>query len=278
VPIPWQFNHVIIHLPDFGVWSNPADHSAPFGVLDRELAGKTVALLTEAGGHAVLPQSRPEDFRYETKAELRLERNGTIRGFGTTTATAAEGVSLQHRVNTYDSTKAMVEAVLAANGEGGSGSLGINEESGTGGFLASTQWFSPGVVPLDGPDASFVFPLGFDLKGLQSFRELLSPDGVRKTPLFIGAAHRVWDTNLSLPRGYIVTRAPQNVEFRNAVGSYTAVYTRTRTGLNARRELTVDRNVYAADQYEDVQDLVRRALADTRSIVGIEAQGAGGGE
>ena len=263
VPIPWQFNHAIIHLPDYDLYANPTDPYATFGMLDRHLAGKTVVLVNEAGGHAVLPPSRPEDYRYERTSTLWLGVNGTISG--TARMEAGPGLAGYLRRDWEDA-----ETILMARNEGGSASLDRPDRYDlAGSFLARANWSSPHLVPMTGAEVDFLLPGGVDLARMDPARNLLSPNRSRRSPLFVGAADYTWETELRFPSGYVLRRKPDDVEFRNAAGSYSASYVATSQGLTVRRQLVVAKDVFPPEEYPSAEALLVHALDDARAIIGL---------
>jgi transglutaminase-like putative cysteine protease len=74
---PFEFNHVLVYLPDYDLYLNPTDPYAPFGSLDRTLSGKRVVIATATGRVARTPASTPADYRYAMVSRLAVDADGT---------------------------------------------------------------------------------------------------------------------------------------------------------------------------------------------------------
>lgn len=275
VPIPWQFNHVIIHLPDGDIYSNPTDSYAGFGMLDRSLAGKTVVLVNPAGGHAVLPASRPADYRYDRTTSLTVAPNGTV--YATASMAAGPGLAgeLRRSVAEMSDPSDLVDRILASRSEGGTGTLDVTDPHDLDvPFTAKAKWASPHLLPMEGPDAYFAIPGGFDFGRIDDARILISPMGYRRTPLNVGVSDYNWQTDVTLPDGYTVIRMPANVDFSNAAGAYSGAYSRTVKGLSVTRHLRIDQDVFTPHDYHGFETLIVHGLDDLHGIVGIAKSAA----
>jgi transglutaminase-like putative cysteine protease len=89
LPIP-LFNHVMLYLPEFGVYTDPTASNASFAVLPASSYDKPVLHISAAGGRpGRTPPMRPEDHVSMTSTTASIGADGTIKG---TTRQSATGV------------------------------------------------------------------------------------------------------------------------------------------------------------------------------------------
>ncbi len=80
LPVPF-FNHVIVHIPELGIYDDPTAASANFGVLADVAYDKPVLLLTSAGGRlARTPAMKPDGHRLMVKTLAQVGPDGTVQG------------------------------------------------------------------------------------------------------------------------------------------------------------------------------------------------------
>jgi transglutaminase-like putative cysteine protease len=123
LPIP-SFNHVMLYLPEFDVYTDPTSSHASFAVLPWSSYDKPVLHISAAGGRpARTPPMRPEDHVATVSTTASISADGTIRGTTRQTstgafATAARGVATQIQAQGRER---YAEAVLRNLGHPGKG-------------------------------------------------------------------------------------------------------------------------------------------------------------
>ncbi len=270
-----QFNHVIVYLPDYKAFANPTNPYARFDSLDRLLANKTVVLATETGAVMKTPPQRPADNRYSMTSRILIAEDGTISGEATVIPSANLEAAARSAITQQSSPRDIAERVLANTPEGGFGSFETSDPRDLSGpFEMHATWHSPRGVTFDGREAYMTVPVGPDLGPPTRLRGLLSDDGPRRHPLLTSAGESVWVSTLVLPTGLTVARLPHDVTFANPVGHYTARYQRLGNEVKVTRRLTIARGLFAATEYEDVQQLIYAAVEDTRAVLGLARQTA----
>lgn len=123
LPAPF-FNHVILYLPQFDVYTDPTASYASFGVLAEGTYDKPVLHISSAGGRlARTPPMRPEDHVTTAKTRAWIGADGAIKG---TTQQIAMGIfatgarQMAARIETQGREKS-AEATLRTFGYPGKG-------------------------------------------------------------------------------------------------------------------------------------------------------------
>ena len=80
VASPHAFNHIIIYLPEYDLYANPTDRTAPFGVLDYNLRDKLVLHGGSTPFVTRTPRVTPDDARFTTKGAITITADGSISG------------------------------------------------------------------------------------------------------------------------------------------------------------------------------------------------------
>jgi transglutaminase-like putative cysteine protease len=263
-----QFNHAIVYLPEFDRFANPTNPYARFDSLDRLLAGRTVVLASEHGDVVHTPPARPQDNTYVTDSHVAIAEDGSIDG--SVTILPAANLESAARAATAQavSTRDVAERLLAATPEGGFGAFSTTDPRDlTRPFQMTGNWHSSHGVTFDSREAFMTVPVGLDLDPPSHLRGLLSDSGTRRHALLTAVRDFQWSTTLTMPPGVAATRLPHDVSFANAAGSYTAAYEHTGAALRVVRHLVVDRTVFEAADYNDLEALVYAALDDSRAVL-----------
>jgi transglutaminase-like putative cysteine protease len=265
---PFEFNHVIVYLPDYDVWLNPTDPYAPFGSLDRALSGKRVVIATGTGRVARTPASTPSSYRYAIASQVAIDGDGNIAGTAGWTMSANVDASIRATLASASSPSDLMERLLLGTPEGGFGSFTTSDPRDLATPLeVSATWRSPHGVTLHGGEAAIAVPAGPDLEPALRLRRYLSADGTRRTPMLVGARELSWTTTISLPVGIVASRLPADVDVHTQAGRYTARYQHAGTKVEVSRSLVIDRDVFQPGEYPELERLLYAALDDARSTL-----------
>ncbi|WP_048861442.1 DUF3857 domain-containing protein [Acidisphaera rubrifaciens] len=268
IATPWAFNHVIVWLPDYHLYANPTDPYAPFGALDRRLAGKQAVLATPDGEAVTTPPSTPADETYRWDAQATVLPDGTIDGQARMTVSPRLESDLRDTIADAASLPALADRMLAATPEGGTGDITATDPRDLDiPFTLSATWHSPHGLPLNGRVAYLTVPVGVDFKRIATLRDLVDGDPHHRYPVIAGARDYAWRIALRLPPGRMATDLPPPVDVDNAAGSYRASYALDGDTLTVTRRLVIDHDVYSPSQYEDLRALVYAPLDDARSVI-----------
>ena len=265
---PFEFNHVIVYLPDYDLWLNPTDPYAAFGSLDRALSGKLVVIATRAGQVARTPASTPASYRYAIESRIAIDAEGTITGTASWSMSPNVDASIRATLASASSPSDLMERLLLGTPEGGFGNFKVSDPRDLATPLAiSASWRSPHGVTLRSGATAITVPDGPDLEPASRLRRYLSPDGVRRTPMLVGASELSWTTTIALPPGVVATRLPEDVDCATRAGRYTARYRHVAATVQVSRMLVVDHDVFQPAEYPELERLIYAALDDARSTL-----------
>jgi hypothetical protein len=265
---PWQFNHAIIHLPDWDIYANPTNPYAPFEAMDRRLSGKLVVIASEAGRVARTPDSTPAGNTYRYDATLTVQPDGTIDGEARMAPSRRLESDLRAAVADTSSPRELAERMLAITTEGGAGELhsGDPRDLDTP-FVAEATWRSPHGVPLQGPLAYLTVPAGVDFKRIANLRQMLGTNAERRHPVLAGALDYEWRYTVRLPPGRVAMRLPPPVDIHNSAGSYSASYELAGSEVHVVRHLVVLHDRTEPADFPDLEALIYAPLDDARSVL-----------
>lgn len=268
LPLPGQFNHAIIWLPDWDHYANPTDHYAGFDALDRRLSGKTVVLATPEGRVARTPASRPDQNRYHLATTLTLDADGTLDATARITLSPNTEIGLRGAIAGASSLRDLAERILSGTAEGGVGTLDASNPRDLSRPLdLSATWQARNAVTFQGDTAYLRIPSGIDITPPTRLRAKLAPAGTRDTPMLADVGEHIWDTTLTLAPGLHAIQLPPDIAVTTAAGTYTATYRRTGPTLTIRRHLVVAQDVIQPQDYPALETLLAAPLADARTAV-----------
>lgn len=275
LPLPSQFNHVIVYPPAFGRYANPTDPYSSFDALERRLSGKTVVLATAHGTVARTPVATPAANRYAIAQRLAIGADGTIRGTAEMTMSANLDSRLRSAVANTASLRELAERVLARTPEGGYGTFSAgNPRDLDHPFPLAARWSSPHGITFQGRRAFIRVPAGVDVEPANALRAKLSPPGTRTTPILAGVGEYDWRTTLVLPKGLDVVELPDPVRLVTSAGAYSASYRREGDSVVVHRHLVIDHDVVAPKDYPDLEKLLLAPIDDARSVLVLERREA----
>jgi transglutaminase-like putative cysteine protease len=265
---PFQFNHVIVYLPDYDIYLNPTNPYATFDSLDRTLSGKTVVIATAQGRVARTPASTPDSYKYAIDSRIAIGADGTIEGAATYSLSPNMDASFRATLASASSPRDLMERLLLGTPEGGFGGFSATDPRDLATPLAvSGTWRSPRGVTFRDADTAITLPTGPDVEPVYRLRRFLSADGTRRTPMLVGATALSWTATITLPPGVSARLLPSDVDWRTAAGHYTAHYRRDGARVLVSRRLVIDRDVFQPDEVPALEDLVYAALDDARATL-----------
>lgn len=268
LPMPGQFNHAIIWLPEWDHYANPTDHHARFDALDRRLSGKTVVLATPEGRVARTPASRPEQNRYHLATMLAIDADGTIDATSRVQLSPNTEIGLRSSIAGASSLRDLAERILSGTAEGGVGALeASNPRDLSRPLELSATWQARAGVTFQGDTAYLRIPSGIDISPATRLRGKLAPTGRRETPMLADVGEHIWETTITLAPGLAAIRLPEDVSVQTGAGTYAATYRRSGNMLTVRRHLVVERDVVQPAEYPALETLLTAPLTDARAAV-----------
>lgn len=276
---PWQFNHVVVYLPDYDRFANPTNPYAPFEAMDRRLSGKPVVIASAEGRVMQTPPSRPEDNRTDVDAEIQVAPDGTISGRSRVTQSPVLSSGPRSAVAGALSTRELAERMLLGTPEGGFGELDATDPRDLSRpFEVTATWRSPRGAPAPGQDLQIAVPVGIDFEPASRLRQVLLPDRPRAFPVLAGARDQAWSTVLRLPPDWTVRELPAPVRVETPAGRYVATYERTGDGIRVSRRLVLLKDVYQPGEVPALEQVLYAPLDDARAILtltpGVSGQAA----
>ena len=74
--------------------------------------------------------------------------------------------------------------------------------------------------------------------------------------------------SISIPKDYILSELPEDVEILTEFGSYNLTYTRIEEGLSYVRKLVIDDGLFPKEQYEDFRNFLKQvARQDKQKMI-----------
>ena len=267
---PYEINHAIIYLPDFDTFANPTSPFTPFGVLDQGLSGKLAIIAAEHSEVRHTPELTPATAQFVTEGAIHVAADGTVAGEATATMSPSIEESLRSGLQDPDENNRRMDRKLRGTAEGGFGRLDTSDAYDTDHpFKLTMDWHSPyGINPEAG---AFVLPSPPNFDSMDALRAFLSRDGRRHTPLALPVRDLKWNYSVALPSELTIAAAPKDVDVRNEVGSYTAIYEKEEERLVVHRRLVLQLKELTAGSYSDLERLIYAAQNDFTAIVMMSA-------
>jgi hypothetical protein len=199
---------------------------------------------------------------------VAIDADGDIAGAAGWTMSANVDASIRATLASASSPSDLMDRLLLGTPEGGFGSFRTSDPRDLATPLAvSATWRSPHGVTLRGTETAIEVPAGPDLEPLSRLRRFFSADGIRRTPMLVGARDLGWTTTISLAPGIAATRLPADVDVRTQAGRYTARYRHEGANVEVSRSLVIDRDVFQPAEYPELERLLYAALDDARSTL-----------
>ena len=123
LPVPF-FNHVMLYLPEFDVYTDPTASYAGFAILPESSYDKPVLHISSAGGRpARTPPMRPDDHITMAKTTASIGADGVVKGTTRQTATGVFAISARGRATQIQTQgrEKFAETMLRSLGRPGTG-------------------------------------------------------------------------------------------------------------------------------------------------------------
>jgi hypothetical protein len=265
---PYIFNHAILYLPAYDRFVNPTDRDASFDALDRRLSGKPVLIVGETGRMARTPDATPGANRYRYTARLTLTPDGALDGTARFAMAPNVEIPVRRSLASASSLSDMAQRMLVYTPEGGFGGFEASDPRDLSQPLAlSANWHSPMAVNVQERNTFLRVPIGLDMYPPSRERTKLSPDGKRQTPVIADVTDAGWETTIDLLPGMTVVRLPPDTDLETPAGHYMARYAMENGAIHIWRNLIIERQVVAPDDYSDLERLIYAPLVDSRAII-----------
>lgn len=280
LPYP-GFNHVMLYLPEFGLYTDPTASHASFGVLPESSYDKPVLHISAAGGRpGRMPPMKPEDHVAIAKTTASVGANGVIKGTTRETATGffatvARGAGIQ--IQAQGREKA-AETVLRALGHPGRGvfepvmPFDYSEPFVVSGAFSLNEKLQ---TPLDGVRS---IPFGMPVLGRLGARLLGRRVPGRTTDFVCYAGKQAEEIELIFDEGLPLPKPIKGIAIDNKHFSYWSSYALAGRTLTIRRELTskVAGQVCAKEVEAEISEPLQRVARSMRAQMSFSAAAPGG--
>jgi hypothetical protein len=270
-------NHLILYLPKFDIYADPALGIAPFGILPfGELGKPAIHLGDTVNPRRTIPMPPSGATMARLKTEMTLSANGEISGTTVTTGRGAFGISLRGAVRAFDKNgKAAAVTLLRQHGTPGTGEFEFDPPNAPGDdyTVRATFHLQDQSALLQGGFFTLwtglrLLPRPGDALGGPMFAPNLAPN----EPTFCYPGLDIEDLGLTLPEGREPGGLPPDVKIDTDVVRY-----RSHWSWNGRR-VAVTREFQSlvagptceGAVREDMADVMAKVRADMTNPIGIK--------
>jgi tetratricopeptide (TPR) repeat protein len=272
VAVRGYFNHMIIYLPEFGLYDDPTVGTAAFGVLAQGDYDKPVLRMSASGARLDhTPTMRPQDHVSKNETRITVAADGTMTGETRETGTGVFGSGLRGTIATiqHNGADKSAETQLKTHGWKGSGRFVLPRALDLADPFALTGAFK--LATAAGREVSF--PVGL-MTRVRPGNYLPGPrlEG-RKHPFVCFAGRQIEEIELTFAAGLSLPAAPQGRAIENSRFSYVAQYRLEGRTLKVRREFVskVAGQVCAPEAEAEAADMLKAVVADLNTKIRMPA-------
>jgi len=272
IAVRGYFNHMIIYLPEFGLYDDPTVATAAFGVLGQGDYDKPVLRMSANGvrlDHT--PPMRAQDHISKNETRITVAADGTMTGETRETGTGVFGAGLRGTIATiqHEGAEKSAEIQLKTHGWYGVGRFVLPRALDLADPFALTGQFKLGTAA--GRDVPV--PVGLMTRvrpGMYLFGPRLEG---RKHPFVCLAGRQIEEIDLTFTAGLALPSVPQGRTIESSRFSYVAQYRLEGRTLKVRREFLskVAGQVCAPDVEAEVARALNGVVADLNTKIRIPA-------
>jgi tetratricopeptide (TPR) repeat protein/transglutaminase-like putative cysteine protease len=268
VAVRGYFNHMIIYLPEFGLYDDPTVATAAFGVLGQGDYDKPVLRMSANGVRLDrTPAMRPQDHVSKNETRITVAADGTMTGETRETGTGVFGAGLRGTIATiqHNGADKAAETQLKNSGWTGTGRFVLPHALDLADPFALTGEFK--LATAAGREVPF--PVGL-MTRVRPGNYLLGPrfEG-RKHPFVCFSGRQIEEIELTFAPGLTLPGVPQGRTIENPRFSYVAQYRLDGRTLKARREFVskVAGQVCAPEVEAEVTGALKAVVADLNTRI-----------
>jgi transglutaminase-like putative cysteine protease len=269
LPIPF-FNHVMLYLPELGVYTDPTASQAAFGILPSSSYDKPVLHISKDGGRlARTPPMRPDDHLTTAMTTASVGADGVINGKTRQTATGVFASSARSRATQIEAQgrEKSAESLLRSLGRPGSGVFepavpsDLSEPYSIQGDFSLNERLQ---VPLSGARD---IPIGMPIHGRPGAGLLGQRVAGRTADFACYAGKEVEEVALTFAEGLPLPKAINEAAIDTRHFSYRASYTLKGRTLTIRREFVskVAGQVCAKEIEAEITEPMQRVARSLRT-------------
>lgn len=263
------YDHIITYIPQFNTFVDSTAQFAPFGVLPSVEEGKTGIITGGPGIPSRLVTLPLSVGKVDATTRVAIGPDGT-----------AQGVSVVHDGGENDLVARAVyagfrpgiepqvaAALMSQVDELGSGTLiSTNPRDLATDFVYRAPFVLPGIAAFPGP-GSLAIPMGVPAIGGIRWQSMNITLPVRRRAIVCVPSDKTETTLVTLPARTAIKYLPPSTSVSDAIGSYTATYTRDGRTVRAVRHLVIHPTGPVCGPV-DYQSLRRLAFAINRDLAG----------
>ncbi len=274
-----HLNHVILYLPEFGIYDDPTVRFASFGVLAGEEYDKPVVHVS--GGRAYrarTPAMKPEDHVSIRRTRLSVAADGTVSGETEQSGTGLFALNVRAISATLQANglERSAEEYLRRANTPGKGSFEIGPLADLGDSYSARARFTYDDRMPAKPPANYAIPTGLGIQARPGDYVLGPILPARKLPFTCIAGTQVEEIELTFADGLPLPQKidGRRIETRSFV--YTADYRLEDRSLKVRRELVsrVPGQVCATEVEAEIAQPLRDVIASNGTRMAFVAQPA----
>jgi hypothetical protein len=276
-PTVSAFNHVILYLPEFGVYDDPTAQFATFGTLGHAEYDKPVVRVADEGAvRARTPAMQPEDHVSTRRTRLTVTADGAVSGETEQSGTGLFATSERALAASLQAAgfEKSAEDYLRRAGTPGKGRFDIDSLSGLGHSYAMRVKFTYDEHLGVKPGANLTIPAGPVIQGRPGDFLLGAILPARKLPFTCAAATQVEDIDMTFAAGLPLPQKidGQRIETKSFV--YAADYRIEGRTLKIRRTFVsrVPGQICAPEIAAEVAQPLRNVTASNATRMTFPAQ------
>jgi transglutaminase-like putative cysteine protease len=262
LPTPF-FNHVMLYLPEFDLYTDPTASQAAFGILPQNSYDKPVLHISSAGGRlARTPPMRPQDHVTIAKTTATIGADGVVKGTTRQTATGIFAASARNRATQIQTLgrEKFAETMLRSLGRPGTGIFepaipsDLSEPYSVQGEFSLHEKLQ---IPLSGARD---IPIGMPIHGRPGAGLLGQRVAGRQTDFACYAGKQVEEIELTFAEGLPLPKAAREAPIGNTYFSYQSSHAIKGRTLTIRREFEskVASQVCAKETEAEIAEPMRR--------------------
>jgi hypothetical protein len=272
-------NHVMLYLPELGIYDDPTVQFSSFGVLGGSEYDKPVVHVSDRRAYrARTPTMKPEDHVSIRRTRLTYAADGAVSGETEQSGTGlfalnARAIAASLQANGLERS---TEEFLRRAGSPGKGAFEIGSLTELGDSYSVRARYAYDAHVTIKPPARFVIPTGLGIQARPGDFVLGTRNAARKLPFICLAGTQVEEIELAFADGLPL---PQKIDGRRVDTksfTYSAEYRLENRTLKVRREFVsrVPGQVCAADLEAEIAQPMRDVIASNATQMAFQAQSA----
>jgi len=236
---PDYFNHVMIYLPELGLYDDPTASLAAFGVLPRLSYDKPVLHMSKDGAHlSHTPAMRPADHVTTNRTRVAISATGAITGETSDTATGANAAELRAAAIKFESIglETAAERILQFYNNAGKGRYDIGSPADGAPEYVMGGKFTINAAANFAPNAYVAIPRGMAVLARPGEALFGTRLANRQFPFICSAGRQIEDIEVTFADGLPLPAPLKGIKVDNPQFTYMSDYRLEARTLKIRRE------------------------------------------